>query len=160
MGVNNIQTLSNLFVDNKANGSNGNKKKDATDANYSHLGSFLNDFGLNGNADVLSEGMRLKGWLEITSLKDVEEGMTFLKGDELETVVDLLKQNPKNNNVYTATNARMVQLGDIAQTDKIDGTKYIFSEKPLTAKQIDEWELSPLYTTEEFVAKSETQNTY
>ena len=69
--------------------------KDATDANYSHLGSFLNDFGLNGNADVLSEGMRLKGWLEITSLKDVEEGMTFLKGDELETVVDLLKQNPK-----------------------------------------------------------------
>ena len=51
----------------------------------------------------------------------------------------------------------MVQLGDIAQTDKIDGTKYIFSEKPLTAKQIDEWELSPLYTTEEFVAKSETK---
>ena len=70
----------------------------------------------------------------------------------------------KPDNAYYATNARMVQLNKpIAQTEPVDGVKYVYSEQPLTAKEIDEWELTKVYeqsTTEKNRYQTTKTNRY
>lgn len=122
------------------------KLNEAVDSNYTRLDTFLRTFGLEKQADVISNAMRLKGFAEIGILKDIDEGMTLLSPEEIDIVRQIKRGGEFNaNNVYYATNAREVQVKGIGQTEPIDGIKYIYSETPLSPKVIDEWELTKVY---------------
>jgi hypothetical protein len=47
---------------------------------------------------------------------------------------------------YYTTNARHVGIKNIAQTDNVDGVKVVLSTEPLSQKDIDTWELTPVYS--------------
>ena len=133
--------------------SNANKPedryRDVIEENYTQLVMFYRDFGLDDIADIVAVGMGLRDLMNTYTKDMVDEGDVLLpENDRRLGILKELKRmsgDLQANNVYYSTNARMVQLKDIAQTEPIDGIKYVFSEKPLSEKDIDEWELKTIY---------------
>jgi len=118
--------------------------------NYNALSNFYSAFGMEKMSSIISKAMQIKGILELYSMEDLKSGIVLLSADEKAFYKELRDGggdlNPKN--VYYATNGRGIQLGGIIQTDSIDGVKYVYSELPLSSKDIKGWELKVVYEGE------------
>ena len=128
----------------------GKYDTDVLTDNFGLLSSFYRTFGADKMGDIVSKGTHLMGTAKLYSLEDLEEGMVLLNKKEKETIKPLLEikkaGNIDLNNVYYTTNARFIQTKTvIAQTEEIDGVKYVYSEDPLSEKELTDWELKKIY---------------
>jgi hypothetical protein len=131
--------------------SNVSKDEYATEDNYSRLVDFYKMFGLGKQADIIKTGINLRDLGNLYSEEDLKNGDVLMQSDDpdMRALMELKKVGdiPLNHAYYT-TNKRMVQLkSPIAQTEAIDGIKYIYSEKPLSEKELDDWELKTIYNS-------------
>jgi hypothetical protein len=110
--------------------------------NYSDLSRFYSTFGLGHISERISKGIR---WFDLMQDREMLTDMIdFIEdGKDVLTTLDNLDSTPKA--VYYASNARAVQLPNIAQTPHNGDYLLVFSLEPLTAEQIDEYELTPIY---------------
>lgn len=120
--------------------------------NYSLLKNFLTSFGQKEYAEIISNGIRFKEVMQGITVDDIKNGDVLLSENEANLLTDVFQNGIKPENVYYTTNDRAVQIKGIAQTDKIGNAKYVFSEKPLSEKQIKEYELNKIYVTSTEVA--------
>lgn len=126
--------------------------KEALHDNYNRLGNYFKAFGLDKMDYIVSRGMELRRNLESVVDEDVnsEDYKTSLlfTPEKIRATVDEMKRargDMAPNNVYYATNGRGIEIGNIAQTDRIDGVKHIFSDTPLSDKVVEDWEMKPIY---------------
>jgi hypothetical protein len=133
--------------------SNSQPCKNPVDDNYMHLYNFYFDFGLDRLQKITERAMRYKTLLEIYAPEEVRRGKTLktyyeenkktFKDEEILKQI-LYSRDVKPNNVYYATNWRHINL-PVGQTEPIDDVKYVYSDKKLSQKDIDSWELTPVY---------------
>lgn len=142
-GMNDDQTLDLMDFSNADN----KKPDEALSDNLSTLARTYKVFGLErvGNAvSQVNEVLR-------NQYHHVKYGTNAILGDEFDganykELTDRL-DGKKAENAYYTTNERYVNLKDAAQTDNIDGVKTVLSVRPLTDKEISDWELTPVVTT-------------
>jgi hypothetical protein len=145
-GVNDKEQMELMDFSNASRGAEG-PGVNLLEDNFALLRIFYQQFGAEKLGEIVSTGIRLKGTAKLYSSADLKKGRTLLGKEEQETLRQIKQVGDiQPNNVYYTTNARFVQLKrTVAQTESIDGVKYIFSETPLTEKEIDEWELKKIY---------------
>jgi hypothetical protein len=119
------------------------KRRDVIEENYGALAQFYKDFGLEGQAKIVSDGIRMRSSLK--SYEDDEDVNPFLDDAEQEKQRQVKRSGVKARNVYYSRNARAVQLRGIGQTEMDDDVKYIFSEKPLAKKDMEDWDIKPIF---------------
>jgi hypothetical protein len=133
--------------------SNANKpdkddRRNVLEDNYGHLITFYRQFGLEKQADIIFTAMNLKRNLETFQGQSDEDVEPWLPSSDFELRKQAKRTNKSPNNIYYVSDGREVQLKDIGQTDKVNGldVKFVISEKPLSDKDIETWELKPIYT--------------
>lgn len=134
----------------KVDTTNSRDLNDLVSDNYSHVYMFLRQFGMEDSVPLLQDAMTLKSGLRLHKQEDLNDDNDFLwvEGKELEQLKELRNQNDNDlPNVYYTRDLRPIMLGGTAQVNStaVKG-KYVFSEKPLSPRDVEEWELHPLST--------------
>ena len=122
----------------------------AFNANMAALSRFYSEFGADKYANIIDEVSSTRNAYKAT------QGVKIGFGDAgiYDKHPELLKQTYVDpNNVYIATNGRDIMLPGITQTTTKDGLKLIFSDKPLSAKDIYDWEMKPIHQAAPEVAQ-------
>lgn len=130
-----------------SNASKANSISEAFEDNYQYLSQFLEQFGAEEKAKIISDGVYIKGLLDVNSLADLKAGDTLLSQDEIEKLIEMKRFNdiPANNIYYTKNARGVASKTPIMQSENTDGIKYVFSEQPIDPKTIDEYELTPIF---------------
>lgn len=124
----------------------------AFNANMAALSRFYSEFGADKYANIIDEVSSTRNAYKAT------QGAKTGFGDAgiYDKHPELLRQTyVEPNNVYIATNGRDIMLPDITQTTTKDGLKLIFSDKPLSAKDMSDWEMKPIHQTSSVTSKVE-----
>jgi hypothetical protein len=137
-----------------SNVSKGDKYFDTKTDNYQRLAQFYKEFGLEKQAKIIDEGMRVKGLSDLYSLKDIANGDHLMPKEDI-AIIKQLKTPSKISdagkevnleNLYYTTNEKIGKTGELNyQTEPIDGVKYIFTEKPIAETRLNELGLKKIY---------------
>jgi hypothetical protein len=127
--------------------SNSQTCRDPIGENYFQLSGFYKIFGLDKLSEIVDLSMIYKNLLDTYKPDEIRHNSedTLLHPSETAVLKQILySRDVKPNNVYYATNWRHINL-PVGQTEPIDGTKYVYSDKKLSQRDIDSWEMTPVY---------------
>ena len=124
-------------------------KIEALTRNNEELARLFRDAGLSGYADIIDEGTALFEMVNSVTHEELLSGQTPISKDlPIYKAVDTVKKalgEADVNNIYHTSNERFIRLPDTAIVERSTGRgQMVASEKPLTKKQMDEWELIPV----------------
>ena len=124
-------------------------KIEALTRNNEELARLFRDAGLSGYADIIDEGTALFEMVNSVTHEELLSGQTPISKDlPIYKAVDTVKKalgEADVNNIYHTSNERFIRLPDTAIIERSTGRgQMVASEKPLTKKQMDEWELIPV----------------
>ena len=137
----------------------GDKTRNVVRDNYNRLERFLTDFGFNDLSKVISTTMRLKNLIESTDYDTLNEFSMFIPEEYRDIVINAKQQvgDMPPNNAYYARDRRPIGIGNSIVTDWKDGARYVYTETPLTDRQIKDWELKKVYEKKSTISKVETE---
>lgn len=130
--------------------------------NYYELSRFLNKFGRKNYANIVDEGISLISKIEVLQDKDTARMAIEFSENNKNLLGDVQKQLENTaiipTNIYYSLNARPIGIGNTIVTNKEDSTanvRYVLTDKVLSEKEMNEWELTPLYISKESTDKNE-----
>ena len=130
--------------------------------NYYELSRFLNKFGRKNYANIVDEGISLISKIEVLQDKDTARMAIEFSENNKNLLGDVQKQLENTaiipTNIYYSLNARPIGIGNTIVTSKEDSTanvRYVLTDKVLSEKEMNEWELTPLYISKESTDKNE-----